>query len=157
MKRIISTLLLFSCSGIAYSQKYTISGYVSDKKTQEKLIGAVVYDARSKSATTTNTYGFFSLTLKSDSVKLLTSYIGFASQGKTFFLSENMSINIALLPTSELKAAEIVADERERIEDKSRMSTINIPIEQIKKVPALLGEVDILKVMQLLPGVKSGG
>jgi hypothetical protein len=157
MKRIVSTLLLFLCSYIAFSQKYTISGYVSDKKTQEKLIGAVVYDARSKSATTTNTYGFFSLTLKSDSVKLVTSYIGFAAQGKTFFLSGNTSLNIDLLPNNELKAVEVVADESERIEDKSRMSTINIPIEQIKKVPALLGEVDILKVLQLLPGVKSGG
>jgi hypothetical protein len=157
MKRIITALLLFSCSFIAFSQKYTISGYVSDKKTQEKLIGAVVYDARSKSATTTNTYGFFSLTLKSDSVKLVTSYIGFAAQGKTFFLSVNTSLNIDLIPNNELKAVEIVADESERIEDKSRMSTINIPIEQMKKVPALLGEVDILKVLQLLPGVKSGG
>lgn len=157
MKRIVSTLLLFSCSCVAFSQKYTISGYVSDKKTQEKLIGAVVYDARSKSATTTNTYGFFSLTLKGDSVNLLASYIGFAAQGKTFFLSGNMSLNLDLMPNNELKAVEVVADESERIEDKSRMSTINIPIEQIKKVPALFGEVDILKVLQLLPGVKSGG
>lgn len=158
MRNKIPTLLLFSfSSSIAFSQKYTISGYVSDKKTQEKLIGAVVYDARSKSATTTNTYGFFSLTLKSDSVKLLTSYIGFAAQGKTFFLNGNTSLNIDLLPNNELQEVQVVADESERIEDRSRMSTINIPIEQIKKVPALLGEVDVLKVLQLLPGVKSGG
>lgn len=56
-----------------------------------------------------------------------------------------------------MQTIEIVADESERIEERTRMSTINIPIEQIKKVPALLGEVDVLKVLQLLPGVKSGG
>ncbi|MBX3165639.1 MAG: TonB-dependent receptor [Bacteroidetes bacterium] len=147
------TLLSFFIINLAFAQKFTISGYVGDKKTQEKLIGAVVYDAYTKQNATTNNFGFFSLTLKSDSVQLIISYIGFAAQKKTFFLNENMSMNIDLVPNNNLKEIEIVAEET--IEEKARMSTINIPIEQIKKIPAFLGEVDVLKVLQLLPGVKS--
>lgn len=157
MSKILTLVLFVLICNTAWAQKHSISGYVSDKKTQEKLIGAIVYDAKSKSGTTTNTYGFFSLTLPADSVKLLVSYIGFAVQSKTFVLSENMSFNVDLMPENELKTIEVVAEQGERIEETTRMSTINIPIQQIKKVPALFGEVDVLKVLQLLPGVKSGG
>jgi len=146
-------LLSFLHSG---AQKFTISGYVSDRKTQEKLIGATVYDTRTKLGTSTNAYGFFSLTLPSDSVKLYVSYIGFAPLRKNLLLKENVVLNLDLLPDNELKTVEVVAD-GESIEQKSQMSVVNIPIEQMKKVPALLGEVDILKVLQLMPGVKSGG
>lgn len=139
------------------AQKFTISGYVSDRKTQEKIIGAIVYDVNTKKATTSNAYGFYSLTLPSDSIKLYVSYIGFAPQRKTFFLKENLSLNIDLVPDNELKTVEVIASESEGIEEKTQMSTINIPIEQMRKIPALMGEVDILKVLQLLPGVKSGG
>ena len=142
---------------LASAQKFTISGYVSDRKTQERLIGATVYDSRSKLGTTTNAYGFYSLTLPKDSITLFASYIGFAAQRKTFVLDENKIINIDLIPDNDLKAVEIIASQEEGIEERTRMSTINIPIEQIKKVPALLGEVDVLKVLQLLPGVKNGG
>ncbi len=155
----LKTLLIFLFTlihVISFSQKYTISGYVSDAKSQEKLIGATVFDAKSKRGTTTNTYGFFSLTLPSDSVTLYFSFIGFASQRKVFFLKENTSMNVNLIVDNELKTVEVTA-QGESIEQKSQMSTINIPIEQMKKIPALLGEVDIIKVLQLLPGVKNGG
>lgn len=157
MSKLILFLFLSLSLQSLVAQKYTISGYVGDRRTQEKLIGAVVYDNRTRAAVTTNAYGFFSLTLPSDSIKLVVSYIGFAAQSRSFFLNENVSINVDLVPNNELKTVEVVADQSERIEEKTRMSTINIPIEQIKKVPALLGEVDVLKVLQLLPGVKSGG
>ena len=157
VKRVTALLVLFFSSTVLFSQKHTISGYVGDRKTQEKLIGAIIYDTKTKLGTTANTYGFYSLTLPQDSVRLLISYVGFAAQYKSFLLDKDIVINIDLIPTNELQAIEIVANESERIEDRTRMSTINIPIEQIKKVPALLGEVDVLKVLQLLPGVKSGG
>ncbi len=139
----------------AHAQKYTISGYVSDKRTQEKIIGALVVDSRSKLGTSTNAYGFYSLTLPSDSVNLYFSYIGFAAQKKSFFLKENVSLNADLLTANDLKLVEVVATEG--IAERTQMSSINIPIEQMRKVPALMGEVDILKVLQLMPGVKSGG
>jgi hypothetical protein len=130
---------------------------VSDGKTQEKIIGAIIYDAKTKLGTITNNFGFYSLTLPSDSVNLLISYIGFTPQYLSFLLNKDVPLNIDLSLSNQLQTIEILADENERIEERTRMSTINIPIEQIKKVPALLGEVDVLKVLQLLPGVKSGG
>jgi hypothetical protein len=158
MFRIVFVILfLIAALPQLFSQKYTISGYVSDRKTQEKLIGANIFDAVSKKGTSTNTYGFFSLTLPSDSVKLFISYIGYAVQQKSFLLNESKTFNIDLSPDNQLEVVEVVAEQGERIEESTRMSTINIPIEQIKKVPALFGEVDVLKVLQLLPGVKSGG
>ncbi len=157
LKQLVYLFILFTVCTQLSAQKFSISGYVSDLKTQEKIIGAVVYDSNSKQATTTNAFGFFSLTLPSDSIKLYVSYIGFAPQRKTFFLKENITINVDLRPDNELKTVEVIASESEGIEEKTRMSTINIPIEQMRKIPALLGEVDILKVLQLLPGVKSGG
>ncbi|HOZ87257.1 MAG TPA: TonB-dependent receptor, partial [Bacteroidia bacterium] len=158
MFRIVFVILfLLAALPQLFSQKYTISGYVSDRKTQEKLIGANIFDAVSKKGTSTNTYGFFSLTLPSDSVKLFISYIGYAVQHKSFLLSESKNFNVDLSPENQLDVVEVVAEQGERIEESTRMSTINIPIEQIKKVPALFGEVDVLKVLQLLPGVKSGG
>jgi hypothetical protein len=140
---------------VANSQKHTISGYVSDRKSQEKLIGAIVYDTRTKQGTTTNAYGFFSLTLPADSVNLLISYIGYSPQNRKLMLLNDQMLNV-LLAGTELETVEIVA-EGERIEERNRMSTINIPIEQVKKIPAIFGEVDLMKVLQLLPGVKSGG
>lgn len=150
---LFSLLLAFALQ----AQKYTISGYVSDKRTQEKLIGALVMDTKSKLGTTTNAYGFYSLTLPADSVYLVFSYVGFGPVKKRIDLRQNVSFNADLLMDNELKTIDVVAGEGDRIEEKSGMSTVNIPIEQMKKVPAFLGEVDILKVLQLMPGVKSGG
>ncbi len=144
-------------SALTQAQKHTISGYVSDRKTQEKLIGALVVDSRSKLGTTTNAYGFYSLTLPADSVELIYSYVGFGAVKKKFALTQNAVMNVDLLMDNELKAVDVTAGEGDKIEQKSGMSTINIPVEQMKKVPALFGEIDILKVLQLLPGVKSGG
>jgi hypothetical protein len=157
MKKQIALCLLIINSCFLFAQKKTISGYVSDRKTQEKIIGAIIYDAKTKLGTITNNFGFYSLTLPSDSVNLLISYIGFTPQYLSFLLNKDVPLNIDLSLSNQLQTIEILADESERIEERTRMSTINIPIEQIKKVPALLGEVDVLKVLQLLPGVKSGG
>jgi hypothetical protein len=157
MKKQIALCLLIINSCFLFAQKKTISGYVSDGKTQEKIIGAIIYDAKTKLGTITNNFGFYSLTLPSDSVNLLISYIGFTPQYLSFLLNKDVPLNIDLSLSNQLQTIEILADENERIEERTRMSTINIPIEQIKKVPALLGEVDVLKVLQLLPGVKSGG
>ncbi len=137
--------------------KYTISGYISDAKSGERLIGATVIDKRSGQGAVTNTYGFFSLTLPKDSVTLLASYIGFQAQGIQLYLNANVEINLPLESSTVLKEVEVVAQRYERIESRAQMSRIDVPIQQIKNVPALLGETDVLKVLQLLPGVSGGG
>lgn len=137
--------------------KFTISGYISDAQSGERLIGASVFDAKSKQGTVSNTYGFYSLTLPGDSVVLSFSYVGYGTQQLRFLLGETRELNIKLESAVLLDEVQITAERSERITQSSRMSTIDVPIEQIKHVPAMMGEVDVLKALQLLPGVASGG
>lgn len=144
-------------SGDAYAQSYTISGYVEDSRSGEKLIGANIYDKRTYKGTVTNSYGFFSLTLPKDSVEIIISYVGYRQQSLPVFLDENISINFEISPSVDLKEVEITSSQSEKIQEQSQMSSIMVPMEQIKNLPVFFGEKDVLKILQLLPGVKSGG
>ena len=155
---LLSSIFFILTSTVSITaQKYTISGYISDAETGEKLLAANVFDQKSKSGTVTNNYGFYSLTLPADSVHLSFSYIGFQPQTVSLLLNQDCILDIDLGASLSLEVVEIVRDKLERIEETSQMSRIEVPVEQIKKVPALLGEVDVLKTLQLLPGVQSGG
>ena len=149
--------LLYCHSIISQSRNYTISGYMQDSSTGEKLIGANIFDAKSLSGTTSNTYGFYSLTLPKDSVNLTLSYIGYESTNIKFKLRRDTVINIDFNSAVELETVVVNAEKSVRIEEETQMSVVDVPIAQIKKIPALLGEVDVLKALQLLPGVQSGG
>ncbi|NUO02274.1 MAG: carboxypeptidase-like regulatory domain-containing protein, partial [Saprospiraceae bacterium] len=160
MRRIspfFALLYLFPC--LLSAQKITISGYIEDAESGEKLISANVYEVQTGTGAVTNTYGFYSLTLtaSSDSVDLVFSYIGYQSQQVRMPLNRNQTFNIALLSSVALETVEVTAERIERIEERTQMSKMDIPVEQIKRIPALLGEVDVLKVLQLMPGVQSGG
>ena len=156
--RIPILFLLFFLPFISLAQeKFTISGYVEDAASGEKLISANIFDYQSGKGAVSNTYGFYSLTLPKDSVILAVSYIGYERQTFKLFLDQDMVFNIKLGSDIELATVEVVADKLERIEEETQMSRVVVPVEQIKKVPALLGEVDVLKTLQLLPGVQSGG
>ena len=100
MKAVLSLILClaFSCTLLCQS-KYTISGYVEDLESGEKLITANVFDHRSGQGVVTNTYGFFSLTLSSDSIELTASYIGYQSQTIVLDLKANQSLNFRLYPS----------------------------------------------------------
>ena len=161
-----SVVLLGSWTGAARAQsapapRYTISGYVEDAETGEKLIGATVLQARTSGrtsvGTTTNRFGFYSLTLPAGPVELVYAYLGFQPQARTFTLSRDTTMVVALDPASlELEGVEVVGERAERVEETTRMGRIEVPVEQIEALPALLGEVDVLKALQLLPGVQSG-
>jgi outer membrane receptor for ferrienterochelin and colicin len=145
-------------STISFSQKVTISGYIEDADSGEKLIGATIYDPSTNAGTVSNTFGFYSFTLKSkESLNLVFSYIGYESKTITIVAEQSQQLNIVLSVGNQLDAVEIIATEENRIEKESQMSVAYVPIKQIKKIPALLGEVDVLKALQLLPGVQSGG
>jgi len=158
INHIITLLLLFTISINGFSQeKFTISGYIEDENTGEKLIAANVIDLKGLDGNTTNTYGFYSLTLPSDSVYLSFSYIGYQTKVIPIFLDKDLTINVKLSSEATINEIEVVAERFGRIEEETQMSRIDVPIEQIKRLPALLGEVDVLKTLQLLPGVQSGG
>lgn len=138
------------------AQKHTISGYIKDATNGEVLIGANVFDLKASSGTSSNTYGFYSLTLPPDSVSLVYSYVGYRPQVVQLLLTQDTLINIELTESSLLDEVVISAAEAEKIQEVTQMSTISVPIEQVKNLPAFLGEVDVLKTLQLLPGVQSG-
>lgn len=138
------------------AQHYTVSGYVTDLTAEETMIGATLYDHTSGSGTVTNAYGYYSLTLPAGAVELTTSYVGYMPQRTAFALSKDTVVNIALRPHSELDEVTIVGNRLDLGVRGSQMSAVDIPVAQIKAVPAMFGETDVLKVLQLLPGVQSG-
>ncbi|MEO8404850.1 MAG: TonB-dependent receptor [Chitinophagaceae bacterium] len=138
-------------------KKFTISGYISDNKSGERLIGASLYDEQTKQGTTSNTYGFYSLTLEQDSVKLLVSYSGYTSQAFSIDLKEDILLNIALDPKVVLNETVVVnAESKTNTQNRTLPGKIDINSSLIKSVPALLGEPDVLKTLQLLPGIQAG-
>jgi hypothetical protein len=149
------SILLFA--GNANAQKYTLSGYIEDSETGEKLISANIFDFRSNSGTVTNTYGFYSLSLDADSLYIDVSYIGYETKTYAILLNKDINLNIELSSSVTLDEIEISAERSTRIEEQSQMSLVEVPVQQIKKIPSLLGEVDVLKALQLVPGVQSGG
>ncbi|MEM7374014.1 MAG: TonB-dependent receptor plug domain-containing protein [Bacteroidota bacterium] len=157
--RIRCAMLSFLCCLCflsTFSQSsFTIQGYVRDGSNGEFLINASVADLKSKKGVITNNYGFFSLRLPADSVYLTIAYAGFQVQQYRFLLNQDTTIKINLSPYS-LDEVEILAEEVEREVDNTQMSAINVPIQQVKLMPALLGEVDVIKAIQMLPGVQSG-
>lgn len=141
--------------GYQSGKAQTVSGTVTDKATGETLIGATVLDEISGKGTVTNAHGRYSLTIHQDSVKLRISYVGYASQLFSFKMDKAMELNVRLEPAVELQTVTIRA-ERPTDPKSSQLSAIAIPVEHLKAVPVLFGEVDVLKTLQLMPGVQGG-
>lgn len=157
MKIGLPLLLAFLyCLGTAsQAQKYTLSGTVTDKSNGETLIGATVMDMRSGKGTITNEHGRYSLTLSADTVMLRISLVGCQTQFDTLFLNTNTTINYQLVSSVTLSEV-VIQSEKPTDFRSSRMSAVEVPVEQLKAVPVLFGEADIIKAIQLLPGVQSG-
>ena len=147
-------LLLFTIS--LNAQNYTVSGYISDARSGETLIASSIYENNSLKGTVSNAYGFYSLTIPKSDVEIHYSYVGFTSQVTTFKLTKDTIINIRLNESTELKEVTVIGNRKELGVQGSQMSAIEIPISQIKSVPSLFGETDVIKALQLLPGVKAG-
>ncbi|MEQ9220246.1 MAG: carboxypeptidase-like regulatory domain-containing protein [Cyclobacteriaceae bacterium] len=139
---------------LSVAQTHTISGYIRDKDNGENLIGATIVQQGTSNGTSTNTFGFYSLTLPAGSVTLQVSFVGYQMETLEIDLIENVRLNFEMKPGSLLE--EVIVTAEEKIELSPQMSTIDVPIEQIKALPVLMGEADILKTLQLLPGIQSG-
>jgi hypothetical protein len=161
MYKAFNSFLFFSFTfGTLNAQKpdlNTISGYVKEVVSGESLNGVNVYLSDHKAGTTTNTYGFYSLTVPAaDSIKLIASYVGYSSQTFKLPFKKDIELNISLKPSVSLKEVTIHAVRNEKQSESVKMSTITLQALQIKNIPSLLGEKDVLKVIQLLPGVQKG-
>ncbi len=136
--------------------KNTLSGYIHDQKTGEDLIGATVYVKEIKSGTTSNIYGFYSISLPAGQYSVVYSYVGYTPVEKTFDLKENITFDVHLaLANQELEGVVITGTAINDNVTNAEMSSIKMDTKTIKQIPALMGEVDIIKAIQLLPGVQS--
>ena len=153
-------LVLLSLAGRVWAQTdplHTLSGYVEDAASGEKLIGAVLYEPSLQKGATTNRYGFFSLTLPAGPLQVVVFHIGYQSDTLATRLDQDVQLTIALQPSPvEMGTVAIEAERLDPIQEQSQMSVVQVPIRQIKNAPVLMGEVDVLKTLQLLPGVQSG-
>lgn len=154
MKRfifLISVLFFYLFSNA--QNKFTVSGYITDENG-ESLIGANVVIAELIKGTVTNGYGFYSLTIPAGEYKLQISYMGYQMQEKKINLIENQKLSFALKEESELiEAVEVTAEKRDANIRNVTMSTEKLDIKTIKKIPTFMGEADIIKAIQLQPGV----
>ena len=157
---LIVLIVLIGLVGSVWAQPdpvHTLSGYVEDAASGEKLIGAVLYEPTLQKGATTNRYGFFSLTLPEGPLQVVVFHIGYQSDTLATQLDQDRQLKIALQPTPlEMGAVQVEAERLDPIQEQSQMSVVQVPIRQIKNAPVLMGEVDVLKTLQLLPGVQSG-
>lgn len=156
IKSIPTVLFIIFFSFFTRAQTCTISGFITDEKNGETLINSSVFELNSNSGSVSNVYGFYSLTLPKGNSEVVYSYVGYSPEHRNFKLSKDTVINIRLKPSTELNEVTVTANRKELGVQGSQMSTIDIPISQIKSVPSLFGETDVLKALQLLPGVKAG-
>ena len=154
---IIFLLLLFSSSASAQN-KFTISGYVKDSLNGETLIGATITVQGLSKGISSNQYGFYSITLTEGTYTLICSFIGYRYKAVQLNLSSDIKINFEVLPKINLSQEVVVSTKKRDANVKNaQMGKFTLPIEQIKSIPAFLGEVDLLKTIQFLPGVRNAG
>ncbi|MDR3367202.1 MAG: TonB-dependent receptor [Prevotellaceae bacterium] len=150
-------MLLIHAASSLYAQKYTVSGYIRDSLTTENLIGATLYNRSGKVGTSSNQYGFYSITLPRGQVELAYSYVGYATHVRSFMLDRDTVLDVSMQSSLLLEEVVVTAVGSGRIQDRTQMSAISVPMAQVKAIPSFLGEVDVLKVLQLMPGIQSGG
>ena len=158
-KFILVTLLVVT-TGFIYGQsdKNTINGYIRDADNGETLIGANIYVPNLNVGTTSNEYGFYSLSIEPGDYDITFSYLGFETQTITINLSQNQSLDIELaLESAQLSEVVVSAKAKNANVSDLEMSVNTLDIQTIQKLPTLLGEVEILRSIQLLPGVSTVG
>jgi len=158
-KKFYQFLLLVFVSFQTFGQeRITVSGFVRESGSRELLPGVNVYIENSGFNTATNTYGFYSLTIpKSDSILISYSFVGYEKQNIPITAKSDKQLNIELFSANQLE--EVLVSERrtsEKVSESVQMSKIEVPISQIKKLPAFFGEKDVIRVLQLMPGVQKG-
>lgn len=143
------------CHSEVAPKRYTVSGYFSDASTGEHLLGVNIYDRISGLGASANEYGFYSLTLPAGQCELRVTFVGYATEAMAFELKSDTVLNMRL-STEAVEFKEVVISAKQNKVEQSQMSMIDVPVQKMEKIPVILGEPDVLKVIQLLPGVQSG-
>ena len=149
-------LLLFSF--VSWSQnKYTLSGYVRDSLSGETLISASVTVNGQAKGIASNSYGFYSITLDEGNYTVSATFAGYLQLDSVINLNRNTEMNFNLLPRTMLEEVIVSSRRRDNNVKAPQMGKIDMSVSRIKSVPVLLGEVDLLKTLQLIPGVRNAG
>ncbi|MBI3501979.1 MAG: TonB-dependent receptor [Bacteroidetes bacterium] len=153
-------ILLLSLPSFSQEQKFTLSGYVKEEASGESSIGANVYlkkkNSDERKGVVTNAYGFFSITLEKGEYQLTVNYIGFEDFKKDITLDKDIHLNVGMKEHAVVgKEVEILGEKSDENIQKSEMGVVTLEVEKIKSLPSFMGEMDILKTIQLLPGVQS--
>ena len=147
----MSLVILVLASSVMLGQKrITVSGFAEDHRSRERLIGVNVFDESKKFGTVTNVYGFFSLTVPEGTTTIYFSYIGYNLQQLTISGTRDTMVTLELAE-SDIELDEAVVTGKTPAAQQSQMSSVELNIKQAKKIPAIFGEVDILRVMQYMP------
>jgi len=152
-------LFLWISVGVStYAQSYSISGSITVADTQETLLGVTVYAQSTSLGTVTNNYGVYSITLPKGDYRIVFQNLGFETKVMEIALNSDQTLNVSLTPKSEELDEVVVTEDVERIRLRApEMSVARLSSKSIQQTPVVLGESDILKVIQLLPGVTSAG
>lgn len=158
-KKISLFLIIIFTAFTSFSQeKFTLSGTIKDSKNNETLIGVNIYIPALKIGTTTNEYGFYSITVPRGEHQIEISYVGYQTIQQTVVLNQNTKNNFSISESGEELQEVVIMDNKGKINIKSpEMSVNKLSISTIKKMPVVLGEVDVLKSILLLPGVTNAG
>lgn len=158
MRYLIAVFLAFIALSLNAQEKFTLSGSVKDSLTGESLIGAYIVSPQTKAGVITNAYGFYSLTLPKGSYKIRYEYLGYVPQEMDISLTSDITKNVEL-KTKSISLKEVVVNGEASNQNvaSSSMSIQKLDIKEVKALPVLFGEQDILKTIQLLPGIKSAG
>ena len=143
----------------SYSQeKFSLNGFVRDSLSRETLIGASITVKGESRGANSNSYGFYSLTLPAGTYRISASFVGYLPQEFEIKLTENLQLNLSLLAKSSLSQEILISSKRRDANVKNaQMGQIDLSMNKIRSIPVIFGEVDPIKTIQLLPGVRNAG
>ncbi|MGX7668698.1 TonB-dependent receptor [Flavobacterium pedocola] len=156
-KYFIILFLMLLSNFLTAQEKFTISGTITDKSTNETLIGVSISIKNTKGIAITNEYGFYSLTLPKGSYEIVISFLGYESVSESVLLNENITKDFSLKETGKQLDEVIITQKNKANIRKPEMSVHKLSIATIKQMPVVLGEVDVIKSLLFLPGVTNAG
>lgn len=159
MKKLFFLISIFCASFLQSQEKFTISGVIKDKSNGETLIGASVFLQDTSTGTITNDYGFFSISASQGNYKLIVSFLGYKDVVQEINLIQNLKVNLEIEEDANILDEVVITTEKNEITNikAPQMSVAKIKMNTIKKMPVVFGEVDVIKSLQLLPGVTNNG
>ncbi len=158
MKTTVLLIMLFLSTLFSYAKQATLSGYLKDKDNGEALIGATIYVNELNAGAVSNPYGYYSISLPAGKYTVIYSYLGYQTETRHIDLNEDLQLSFMLSENVSVIEEVVVTGEKKNHNVESiDISTEKMPVRMVKKLPSFMGEVDVIKSIQLLPGIQSGG